>query len=45
VMCDNHIHIIGHHGQKVKHHGRQAHEPYYFSTRWNTNIPNILSEA
>jgi len=22
-----------------------SHEPYYFSTRWNTNSPNILSEA
>jgi hypothetical protein len=23
----------------------RSHEPYYFSTRWNTNVSNILSEA
>jgi hypothetical protein len=23
----------------------RSHEPNYFSTRWNTNVPNILSEA
>jgi hypothetical protein len=22
-----------------------SHKPYYFSTRWNTDGPNILSEA